>query len=108
MRILARYARWQHLGCGRQQINGGATPYALSRCYAFDISDSRWHIGLDGVKKMAFAYPNTPLILWHWGSVDAPEWKEFNGDPEVVKSMIKNPERVVVLAPGEGYCLNRQ
>ena len=74
----------------------------------FDISDSRWHIGLDGVKKMAFAYPNTPLILWHWGSVDAPEWKEFNGDPEVVKSMIKNPERVVVLAPGEGYCLNRQ
>ncbi len=74
----------------------------------FDISDSRWHIGLEGVKKMASAYPDTPLILWHWGSVDAPEWKEFNGDPEVVKSLIINPERVVVLAPGEGYCLNAE
>ena len=74
----------------------------------FDISDSRWHIGLDGVKKMASAYPDTPLILWHWGSVDAPEWKEFNGDPEVVKSLIINPERVVVLAPGEEYCLNNR
>lgn len=72
----------------------------------FDISDSRWHIGLEGVKKMAAAYPDTPLILWHWGSVDAPEWKEFNGAPEVVKSLIVNPERVVVLAPGESYRLD--
>ena len=73
----------------------------------FDISDSRWHIGLEGVKKMAAVYPDTPLILWHWGSVDAPEWKEFNGDPEVVKKLIVNPERVVVLAPGESYCLKK-
>ncbi len=43
----------------------------------FDISDSRWHIGLEGVKKMATAYPDTPLILWHWGSADAPEWKDI-------------------------------
>lgn len=73
----------------------------------FDISDSRWHIGLDGVRKMAAAYPDTPLILWHWGSVDAPEWKEFNGDPEVIKSLIINPQRVVVLAPGESYKLSK-
>lgn len=73
----------------------------------FDFSDSRWHIGLDGAARMAAAYPETPLILWHWGTVDAPEWKEFNGDPDVLKSRIVNPERVVVLAPGEPYRLKR-
>lgn len=73
----------------------------------FDISDSPWHIGLDGVVKMAATYPRTPLILWHWGSVDAPEWKEFNGDPEVVKSLVVHPQRVIVLAPGESYSLQK-
>lgn len=73
----------------------------------FDISDGSWHIGLDGVEKMAAAYPNTPLILWHWGSVDAPEWREFNGNPAVVKSRIVNPDRAIVLAPGEAFQLNR-
>jgi hypothetical protein len=43
------------------------------------------------------------LILWHWGSVDAPEWNEFNGNPDVLCSRIVNPGRVVVLAPGEKY-----
>ena len=69
----------------------------------FDFSDSRWHIGLDGAEKFAKAYPDTPLILWHWGSVDAPDWNAFNGNPEVLCSRIVNPGRVVVLAPGEKY-----
>ncbi len=68
-----------------------------------DISDSRWHIGLPGVEKMAAAYPDTPLLPIHWGCVDAPEWKEFNGDPEVVRNMIVNPERLHVKAVGEAY-----
>ena len=68
-----------------------------------DISDSKWHIGLDGVKKMTDAYPETPLLPIHWGCVDAPEWKEFNGDPEVVREMIVNPERLHVIAVGEAY-----
>ena len=72
----------------------------------FDISDSSWHIGLEGVKKMA-AYPDTPLILWHWGSVDAAEWKEFNGNPEELRRRVVHPERVVVLNPGEAYRLTR-
>ncbi len=70
-----------------------------------DFSDSRWHIGLAGAVRLAAAYPDTPLLLWHWGSVDAPEWKEFNGDPEKFRSQIVNPERVVVLYPGEAYPL---
>ncbi len=73
----------------------------------FDFSDSRWHIGLEGAVKMAAAYPDTPLILWHWGSVDAPEWKEFNGDPDELRARVVNPERVVVLAPGQAYRLKR-
>ena len=35
----------------------------------FDFSDSRWHIGMEDAIKIAVAYPDTPLILWHWGSV---------------------------------------
>ena len=71
-----------------------------------DISDSRWHIGLDGVDRMAAAYPNVPLVPIHWGCVDAPEWKEFNGDPEIVRSRIVNPERLFVKAVGEPYILS--
>lgn len=56
---------------------------------------------------MAAAYPDTPLILWHWGSVDAPEWEEFNGDPDQLRARVVNPERVVVLNPGEAYRLTR-
>ena len=73
----------------------------------FDFSDSSWHIGLDGAEKLAAAYPDTPLILWHWGCVDAPKMKEFNGDPEVLAGRIVNPERIVVLAPGQPWTLRR-
>ena len=38
----------------------------------FDFSDSEWHFGLDGAIEMANAYADTPLLLYHWGSVDAP------------------------------------
>lgn len=70
-----------------------------------DISDSSWHIGLPGVQKMAAAYPEVPLLPIHWGCVDAPEWREFNGDPEVVKGMIVNPDRLFVKAVGEPFVL---
>lgn len=73
----------------------------------FDFSDSRWHIGLDNAVRFAAAYPNTPLIVWHWGTVDAPEWKEFNGNPEELKARVVNPERVIVLNPGEPWTLHR-
>jgi riboflavin biosynthesis pyrimidine reductase len=31
--------------------------------------------------KLASTYPNTPLLLCHWGSVDAPDFTPFNRDP---------------------------
>lgn len=71
----------------------------------FDFSDNEWHFTLDGALKIAEAYPDTPLLLSHWGTIDAPDFTPFNADPEKLKSLVKNPERVIVLAPGEAYTL---
>lgn len=73
----------------------------------FDFSDNEWHFTLDGALKIAAAYPDTPLLLSHWGTVDAPDFTPFNADPEKLKSLVKNPERVIVLAPGEAYILKK-
>jgi L-ascorbate metabolism protein UlaG (beta-lactamase superfamily) len=73
----------------------------------FDFSDSEWHFGLDGAVTMANAYPTTPLLLYHWGSVDAPDFAPFNGDPESLSGRVRNSERVHVLAPGEAFTLKR-
>ncbi len=73
----------------------------------FDFSDSSWHFGLEGAVKIANVYPNTPLLLCHWGSVDAPHMKEFNGNPEELIKRVVNPERVFVLAPGEVFTLKK-
>ena len=71
----------------------------------FDFSDSEWHFGLDGAVEMANAYPRTPLLLYHWGSVDAPDFPPFNGDPASLLPLVTNPERIRVVAPGEPYTL---
>lgn len=71
----------------------------------FDFSDNEWHFTLEGALKIASAYPDTPLLLSHWGTVDAPDFTPFNADPEVLKKLVVNPSRVVVLAPGEAYVL---
>ncbi len=73
----------------------------------FDFSDSEWHFTLAGAVEIANAYPNTPLLLSHWGTVDAPDFAPFNGDPEKLKKLINNPNRIVVLAPGQPYLLKR-
>ena len=69
----------------------------------FDFSDSEWHIGFENALRLAAAYPETPLLLWHWGCVDAPDFAPFNGDPERLKAHVANPGRVLVLAPGEPW-----
>jgi L-ascorbate metabolism protein UlaG (beta-lactamase superfamily) len=74
----------------------------------FDYSeDAAFHSGLEGAVKIANAYPNTPLILGHWGFVDAPDFSPFNGDPEHLKKLVVNPDRIIVLAPGQPYQLKR-
>lgn len=73
----------------------------------FDFSDSEWHFTFEGAVKLANAYPNTPLLLHHWGSVDAPDFPPFNGDPQRLLSHVVHPERVHILAPGEPFTLKR-
>ena len=74
----------------------------------FDFSDSEWHFSLDGAVEMANAYPDTPLLLHHWGSVDAPDFAPFNADPAVLPDRIINPQRIHLLAPGQPYTLTRE
>jgi L-ascorbate metabolism protein UlaG (beta-lactamase superfamily) len=71
----------------------------------FDFSDSEWHFGLSNAVKVANAYPDTPLLLCHWGSVDAPDFTPFNGDPQALAKLVVNPGRIRVLAPGEPFTL---
>jgi L-ascorbate metabolism protein UlaG (beta-lactamase superfamily) len=73
----------------------------------FDFSDSEWHFTLAGAVKIANAYPNTPLLLNHWGSVDAPNFTPFNADPKQLEKLVVNPKRIHVLAPGEPFTLKR-
>lgn len=81
--------------------------YPIPDAILFDFSDSEWHFTLEGALKIASAYPNTPLLLNHWGSVDAPDFTPFNGDPEELKKLVVNPDRVYVLAPGEPFYLTK-
>ena len=71
----------------------------------FDFSDSDWHFGLDGAIQMASTYPDTPLLLHHWGCVDAPDFPPFNADPASLSDRVINPDRITVLAPGEPFTL---
>jgi L-ascorbate metabolism protein UlaG (beta-lactamase superfamily) len=73
----------------------------------FDFSDNEWHFGLEGAVKLANAYPHSALLLSHWGTVDAPNFTPFNGDPQVLYRRIVNPQRIRVLAPGAPYILTR-
>lgn len=71
----------------------------------FDFADNDWHITFEGAVKLANTYPEAKLICIHWGSVNAPDMTPFNGDPQKLVSRIVNPERIVVLAPGEAFVL---
>lgn len=73
----------------------------------FDFSDSEWHFTFEGAVKIANAYPDTPLLLCHWGSVDSPDFPPFNGDPEKLKKYVVNPNRIHILAPGQPYTLSK-
>ena len=69
--------------------------------------DAQFHFGLEDTVKIANAYPHTPLILGHWGTVDAPDFAPFNGDPQHLIARVVNPKRIKVLAPGQPFRLKR-
>ena len=72
-----------------------------------DFSDNSWHITFEGAVRLANTYPEADLLCIHWGSVDAPDWTTFNGNPEDLLSRVTHPERVHALAPGELFVLHR-
>jgi L-ascorbate metabolism protein UlaG (beta-lactamase superfamily) len=67
--------------------------------------DAQFHLGLEGSVKLLNAYPKTPVLLGHWGTVDAPDFSPFNGDPQHLIARVVNPERIQVLAPGQPFRL---
>jgi hypothetical protein len=71
----------------------------------FDFADNIWHIGFAGAVELANHYPESELLLIHWGCVDAPNYTPFNGDPERLEAAVTNPGRVHALALGEGLAL---
>ena len=70
-----------------------------------DFSDNEWHITFEGAVRLANAYPQARLLCIHWGSVDAPDWSTFNGDPAALAARVSHPERVLAPAPGESVLL---
>lgn len=66
-----------------------------------DFSDNEWHITFDGAVQLANAYPTARLLCIHWGTVDAPDWSTFNGDPRELARHVAHPERVLAPLPGE-------
>ena len=69
----------------------------------FDFSDNDWHITLEGAIRLANTYPEAKLICIHWGTVDAPTFAPFCGNPEALEGRIQNPDRLYVLYPGEKF-----
>lgn len=80
------------------------TPDAILFFYS---PDSVWHHGIEGTIKIANAYPNTPIILSHWGTVDAPDFTPFNGNPKDLQDKVVNPNRIYALAPGQPFTLKK-
>lgn len=67
----------------------------------FDFSDNEWHITLEGACRMAETYPDSELVLIHWGSVNRPDITACNANPMDLFEKVKNPSRVRIVAPGE-------
>jgi L-ascorbate metabolism protein UlaG (beta-lactamase superfamily) len=106
--VLDRHPGRHHPGAGRFTAHPDHhLRMPTADAMLFDFSDSEWHFGLDGAIAMANAYPHTPLLLYHWGSVDAPDFHRSNADPESLPDRVENPERIYVLAPGEPFMLRR-
>ena len=92
---------------GDSRLMPGHLQFPTPDAILFDFSDSEWHFTLEGAVKIANAYPNTPLLLNHWGSVDAPDFTPFNADPKQLEKLVVNPRRIYILAPGQPFTLKR-
>jgi len=72
-----------------------------------DFSDNEMHFGREGAIRLFNHYPNTPMIMYHYGTYYAPDADWFNADPNDVLADLDDPNRLLLLAPGELYILKR-
>ena len=72
-----------------------------------DFSADKYHFGTENAVKLANHYRNSELLLYHYGTYDAPDHTAFNADPAWLDGKIDNPERIRMLAPGKEYVLNK-
>lgn len=73
----------------------------------FDVSSDPFHFGTEASIRIANTYENADLLLYHYGTYDAPEKPAFNADPDVVAGRIRNEVRLHRTAPGEPFLLKK-
>ncbi|HWH99707.1 MAG TPA: hypothetical protein VNT27_05205 [Propionibacteriaceae bacterium] len=61
----------------------------------------------DGAIDIANAYPRTPLLFYHRGSVEAPDFTPFNADPATLPHRVDDRSRIQILAPDQPFTLHR-
>lgn len=66
-----------------------------------DFGDNEHHFGKRIAIQLANALRRSRLIMFHWGTVYAPDQDCYNADPDDIRPHIINEERLKVLAPGE-------
>lgn len=72
-----------------------------------DVSLDPFHFGRENAVKLANHLDPADLILYHYGTYDAPEKLAFNADPSHLEEELTHPERLHRLAPGEPFVLER-
>lgn len=70
-----------------------------------DFGDNEHHFGRRLSVQLANYLLDSDLIMYHWGTFDAPEENSFNADANEVRPLLLRPERLHVLAPGERFRL---
>lgn len=73
----------------------------------FDICEDLWHFGPSDALKLFNHYGDADKIVYHCGTYYMPDLKCQNGDPTLWCSLMKNPEKLKELAPGEKYVLKK-
>ncbi|MHB8063793.1 MAG: MBL fold metallo-hydrolase [Ruminiclostridium sp.] len=82
--------------------------------YFMDCADDTFdveppcHFGRDASVKLANYLKQADLIPFHWGTFHAPDKSWCACNPEEVRCMLENPERLLILKPGEKYVLKRK
>lgn len=79
--------------------------YSEPNVILLDISDSKWHLGLNNLPVLTNAYPNSALIPIHWGCVDS-SMPEFNGNPSQLAKIVENSSRIHIMPLGEPYIMS--